>query len=74
MFASPQSRIVAVADVYDALTSPRVYKPAMSHAEASRIIGQGSGTQFDPAVVAAFNAAAGEFDAARGRMAGGGHR
>ncbi|MFN7396672.1 MAG: HD-GYP domain-containing protein [bacterium] len=68
------ARIVAVADVYDALTSPRVYKPAMSHAEASGIIGQGSGTQFDPAVVAAFNAAAGEFDDARGRMAGGGHR
>ena len=47
-------RIVAVADVYDALTSQRVYKSAMSHTEAVRIIAEGSGSQFDPAVVAAF--------------------
>ena len=42
------ARIVAVADVYDALTSARVYKPAMTHAEASKVIREGSGTQFDP--------------------------
>jgi response regulator RpfG family c-di-GMP phosphodiesterase len=47
-------RIVAVADVYDALTSKRVYKEAMSHEAAVRIITEGSGSQFDPAIVAVF--------------------
>jgi len=46
-----EARIVSVADVYDALTSKRVYKPAMSHDEAVRIITEGRGTQFDPRVV-----------------------
>lgn len=46
-----EARIVAVADVYDALTSQRVYKPAMPHAEAIRLIREGRGTQFDPQVV-----------------------
>jgi HD-GYP domain-containing protein (c-di-GMP phosphodiesterase class II) len=50
------ARIVAVADVYDALTSQRVYKPAMTHEEASRIINEGAGSHFDPVVVEAFNA------------------
>ena len=59
------ARIVAVADVYDALTSARVYKAAMTHAEASKVIDEGSGTQFDPAVVAAFRAASTAFDEAR---------
>ena len=49
------ARIVAVADVYDALRSARVYKPSMSHEQASRLIHDGSGTQFDPAVVGAFD-------------------
>jgi hypothetical protein len=62
------ARIVAVADVYDALTSARVYKPAMSHDEASKVIGDGSGTQFDPAVVVAFRAASTSFDEARQKM------
>ncbi len=48
------ARIVAVADVYDALTSKRPYKRAMSHQESKMIILSGSGTQFDPEVVAAF--------------------
>jgi putative two-component system response regulator len=48
------ARIVAVADVYDALTSKRVYKPGMSHEEACRIIVEGAGTQFDPAIVGVF--------------------
>ncbi len=48
------ARIVSVADVYDALTSKRVYKPGMSHEEAARLIFEGSGTQFDPAVVDVF--------------------
>jgi HD-GYP domain-containing protein (c-di-GMP phosphodiesterase class II) len=63
------ARIVAVADVYDALTSARVYKPALTHAEASKVINEGSGTQFDPAVVAAFRTASVAFDDARRKMA-----
>jgi putative two-component system response regulator len=47
-------RIVAVADVYDALTTRRVYKPAFPHEKARQIIVEGSGTHFDPDVVAAF--------------------
>ena len=48
------ARIVAVADVYDALTSKRVYKKEMSHEEAVTIILLNSGKQFDPKVVNAF--------------------
>jgi len=48
------ARLMSVADVYDALRSKRVYKPAMSHEKASGIIIEGRGTQFDPAVVDAF--------------------
>ena len=47
-------RITAVADVYDALTSKRVYKSALPHDKARQIILDGSGTQFDPDVVEAF--------------------
>lgn len=47
-------RICAVADVFDALTSDRVYKRAWSREDAVRYIERGAGTQFDPAVVAAF--------------------
>jgi len=46
-----EARIVSVADVYDALTSRRIYKPAMTHEAALKIIAAGSGTQFDPQVV-----------------------
>ena len=48
------ARIVAVADVYDALTSKRVYKDAMSHDEAIAIIKKESGSHFDPMVVESF--------------------
>lgn len=48
------ARIAALADVYDALTTKRVYKEAMPHEKAKQIITAGSGTQFDPRVVAAF--------------------
>jgi putative two-component system response regulator len=48
------ARIVALADVYDALTSKRIYKPAYSHSAARSIILNGAGTQFDPDVVQAF--------------------
>ena len=64
------ARIISVVDVYDALTSARVYKPAMSHEESCRIIGEGRGTQFDPVIVDAFLAAGIEFDRVRERLAG----
>ena len=47
------ARILAAVDVYDALVSPRVYKPAFSHEEAMGIIQKGGGTQFDPIIVEA---------------------
>ena len=50
-------RIVAVADVFDALTSERVYKPAYSLQQALDIIQQENGKHFDPKVVDAFLAA-----------------
>jgi response regulator RpfG family c-di-GMP phosphodiesterase len=48
------ARIMAVADVFDALTSPRVYKPAFSLDKALSIIEEGNGTQFDPKCVEVF--------------------
>jgi PAS domain S-box-containing protein len=48
------ARIVAVADVYDALTTKRFYKEAFSHAKAMQIITSLRGTHFDPEVVDAF--------------------
>ena len=55
------ARLMAVADVYDALISRRVYKPAYSHARATEIIVEGSGSHFDPVVVDAFMALGDEF-------------
>ena len=48
------ARIFAVADVYDALTSDRYYRPRWSHEEAIAHIREESGRHFDPAVVEAF--------------------
>lgn len=48
------ARLMAVADVYDALISRRVYKQPVSHVDAVRIIQMASGTHFDPDVVKAF--------------------
>ncbi len=48
------ARIISLADVYDALTSSRVYKPPFSHEESRTIILQESGRQFDPIIVSAF--------------------
>jgi putative two-component system response regulator len=62
-------RIVAVADVYDALTSRRVYKPAMAHDVAIAMIREESGTQFDPDVVDALLANEPKFQAVRDRHA-----
>jgi len=55
------ARVVALADVYDALTSKRVYKPPMPHERAAAVIRESAGTRFDPAVVDAFGAVEGEF-------------
>lgn len=55
------ARIVAVADVYDALTSERVYKKAISPVEARQYILEQAGKHFDPAVVTAFMARFDEF-------------
>jgi putative two-component system response regulator len=48
-------RIMAVADVYDAIVEARVYREAMTHEDACSIIYEGSGAQFDPAVVDSFD-------------------
>lgn len=48
------ARVVAVADVYDALTSRRMYKEAFTHETARKTIVEGSGTHFDPHIVEIF--------------------
>lgn len=48
------ARIAALADVYDALTSKRVYKEPIPHQDVVRMIVAGKGTQFDPEIVDAF--------------------
>ena len=55
------ARLMALADVFDALISVRAYKPAMSHAEAREIIIAGRGRHFDPDVTEAFLAGFDEF-------------
>ncbi len=59
------ARITAVADVYDALTSVRVYKPAMTHTEALAILREGAGSHFDPAIIEALARCEPEFDRVR---------
>jgi putative two-component system response regulator len=49
-----QGRIMALADVYDALTSDRPYKKAFTHEEAVKIILEGKGVQFDPVLTDIF--------------------
>ncbi len=51
------SRVIAVADTYDAMTSDRAYRPAMTHEQAMAEIRRCAGAQFDPAVVVAFERA-----------------
>ena len=48
------ARIIAAADAYDAMTSDRIYRKALSRKKAMRELERGAGTQFDPAVVKAF--------------------
>ena len=48
------ARLMALADVYDALVKRRIYKPAFTHERALTLIQEGSGQHFDPDVVQAF--------------------
>jgi putative two-component system response regulator len=56
------ARIMALADVYDALRANRCYRPAMSHEKSRAIILEGRGTHFDPDVVDAFLALEATFE------------
>ena len=49
-----EARIIAVADAYDAMTSDRPYRKAMSPFDAKEVIERGAGKEFDPDVVGAF--------------------
>ncbi|MBM4073354.1 MAG: response regulator [Planctomycetes bacterium] len=55
-------RIVAIADVYDALRSRKPYKPGLSHAAAVQIINEAAASQFDPALVKVFHHCAADFE------------
>jgi len=55
------ARIMAIADVYDALTKNRVYRKAISHEEAYNIMIDGKGTYFDPGIVEVFQTVQDEF-------------
>jgi putative two-component system response regulator len=63
------ARIVALADVYDALTTNRPYKPAVPHGEVVKIIASRSGTQFEPRIVETFLAVEKQFDRLRRELA-----
>lgn len=59
-----QGRLMAIADVYDALVSKRPYKNPMPPGQARQIIHEGSATHFDPALVGVFLAVAHQFETA----------
>ena len=63
------ARIVAIADVYDALRSKRSYKAPMSHEEACSIIEKEAGTHFDPMLVEVFAGVKKDFNGIYGKMA-----
>ncbi len=63
------ARLMALADVYDALICRRVYKASMPHERAVDIIVEGRGQHFDPEVVDAFLALGDEFQAVAARFA-----
>lgn len=56
------AKIMSIADVYDALRSKRVYKDSFSQEKSCNIIKGGAGTQFDAAIVEAFERIAPQFD------------
>jgi putative two-component system response regulator len=64
-----EGRLMAVADVYDALISRRIYKPIMPHSKAVGVIAEGKETQFDPRIVEAFLSLQEEFRAAALQLA-----
>ena len=64
------ARIVAVADVFDALTSIRPYKPAYGTDTAKEIIEDESGKHFDPAIIEAFRACYDDFVRVRAEDSG----
>ena len=57
-----EGRLMAIADVYDALIAVRPYKKAMEHEEAYSIIENGSGAHFDPALIEVFKTISSEFN------------
>ena len=71
-FIPLSARIVAVADVFDALMSKRVYKDAMPFEGVRRIVREGSGAHFDPDVVACFEAVADELGRIHAELQDGG--
>jgi putative two-component system response regulator len=62
------ARILALCDVYDALTSKRCYKEAFSHEESKQLIVEGRGLQFQPEIVDAFLGVEDRFTAVRGEF------
>ncbi len=64
------ARITSIADVYDALTAKRSYKPAFPHEKAVEILRQGSGSQFDPILVDTFLTVSEEFNKIRMQYGG----
>jgi putative two-component system response regulator len=58
-----QGRLMAIADVYDALVSSRPYKKAFTHEEATKIILEGRGSHFDPVLTDLFASVADKFGA-----------
>jgi putative two-component system response regulator len=61
-------RLMAIADVYDALISERPYKKPMTHEEAAQIIVNGRGTQFDPDLMDVFVAVSDQFSHAAAQV------
>jgi len=59
-----QGRLMAIADVYDALTNDRPYKKAFNHEEALEVLKNGMGTHFDPNIIEVFVAHSDEFKSA----------
>jgi putative two-component system response regulator len=57
-----EGRLMAIADVYDALVASRTYKKAFSHEEACKIIEESRGTHFDPVLIDVFVKVKGEFE------------
>jgi putative two-component system response regulator len=64
-------RLMAIADVYDALVSKRPYRKPLEHGQARKIILEGSGSHFDPLLVDVFTAAAPQFEVAAAVIARG---